>query len=102
MCRVKWFDKRDGQGIACEMNGSEFYIDDSVIKATEIKDGDFVYLWENLTVTTTRCGMDLVKIKPSEFTKREFQIAASIRFGIAQMRSAENQIQALRNLRMAS
>lgn len=102
LARIKWWDERDGNGIACEMDGSEFYIDVSVIGKFKLRDGDFIQLRENLDISDCRCGMDVVKVNPTELTRSEFQIAASIRFGVAQMHSATKQLIRLRKLRLAS
>lgn len=103
LARIRWWDKRDGNGIAYELDGTEFYIDVSSFKQKfEPKDGDFIFLRENLEVHDCRCGLDVVRVKASEATKSEFQIAATLRFGIAQMRSAVKQVNRLRKLRLAA
>lgn len=102
LARLRWWDKRDGNGIAVEMDGTEFYIDSSALKQKFTpRDGDFIFLRENLEITECRCGLDVVRARASEMTKAEFQIVASIRFGIAQMKSAKAQMVRLRKLRLA-
>ncbi len=91
-CRVRWYDKRDGNGIAYDITGREFYISEDVIKSGEMKDGLFIELTENAEVTTTRCGKDVRQITPSEQTKSLFQIRDSIAMGQAQFASALKQI----------
>lgn len=99
--RIKWFDLRDGNGIAFEMNGTEFYIDTSSIKkGYRPKDGDFVLLNENLEVHDCRCGLDVRPCKVSEVTKREFQLASTLRNTQAYLRSANLQAVALRRARL--
>jgi hypothetical protein len=55
-CKVKWYDQRDGQGIAYAYDGTEYYIDESSI-LEPIKSGDSVYLEVNTSITEIPCGM---------------------------------------------
>ena len=100
LARIKWWDNRDGNGIAQELNGSEFYIDESVIGNLILRDGDFIFLRENLSIKHCRCGMAVTRAKVTEATKSEFQIASTIRNSIAYMQSATKQLIRLRRLRL--
>lgn len=103
LCKIKWWDKRDGNGIACEIDGSEFYIDSSAFKQNFTPaDGDFIFLRENLSIAHCRSGLDVVRARVTDFTKSEFQIASTLRFAMASMCSAQKQVIRLRKMRMAS
>jgi hypothetical protein len=101
LARIKWWDKNDGNGIATAVDGTEYYIDSSsmALKYTP-RDSDFIFLFENLSITHTRCGLDVLPTGVTELTKCEFQIASSLRCAQAQLQSVQRQILHLRRVRL--
>lgn len=101
IAKIMWYDKRDGEGIAYEQDGTEFYFDESVIKKGYVPEtGDFVVLAENLDIAHVRCGLDVAPLIVSELTRREFSIAGTIRFAKASLASAHRQIIGYRKERL--
>ena len=61
--KVLWFDERDGYGIAETDDGTEFYIDVSVIEGRENLQRNQRIEWQyNPNVKDCRCGWKVRKV----------------------------------------
>lgn len=59
---ILWYDKRDGQGIVVDLDGNEYYIDESVMEDF-VQSGDRVSFLINTWVKDVLCGMDVTLLK---------------------------------------